>query len=453
MFSNTTPLNWFNTLRRLKKEGNFEGHLGKELGLLPGRKAFTSQLQGATKHKPTHILTEAATPATKHIKAHKPRKNIKVAMALSGATGGDNEPHELYSFPALSPESNPVADAPSSAGTQRTLLSPSPSRNTFRARLEAAREDIETLKSPERVEHHPGELDERKAEAEDRIRALAAAKIQAGGRGRKARLTLASLKAEKAAAVRAAPPSPEASVRDATAALLSPSTAVTRNTPAKTPPSPQDPLARMEAGLPPKVSGGHFTRASSAKKAKVRSESEVLNALSRLAYGTPPRSKGVPTLLPKAKTPSPPKKAPSPPKIKGLGAAKAAAVAKAKPVTPVKPTTPAKPKTPVQEVKAQKTPESMRSRIKKAATKLLEEQAEKALEGQQEAPKKSFDRLSLKTAKWPGTLAIARKHMSNEEIEKVIGEPLVLPVGEKSKQYTPEKTKKLKAALNERLPA
>ena len=95
----------------------------------------------------------------------------------------------------------------------------------------------------------------------------------------------------------------------------------------------------------------------------------------------------------------------------------------------------------------------MRTKIKKAAAKLLEEQAAKVTEGQEMAPKKSFDRLSLNAAKWPGTLAIARKHMSNEEIEKVIGEPLVLPVGEKSKQYTPEKTKKLKAALRERLPA
>ena len=169
----------------------------------------------------------------------------------------------------------------------------------------------------------------------------------------------------------------------------------------------------------------------------MRSETEVRGALSRLLYGSPQNTKAAPSLLPKAKTPSPPK-------IKGLGAARAAAVAKAaKAKTPVKEKTPAK--TPVKE----KTPAKVKTPVKvktpaKAEVTTIPEPA---------AQKKSLDRAMLITAKWPRTLEIAKKHMTVEEIEKVIGEPLVHPLGSKSKQYTPEKTKKLKAALKERLPA
>jgi len=501
MFSNITPLNWFNTLRRLKKEGNFDGHLGKELGLLPGRKAFASQLQGVTKHKPTRILTEAATPETKHVKPHKPRKGIKAMLAQSGAIGEDGEPHgedgephELYSFPALSPDSAPAA-SPVSAATHRTLLSPVSS--SFRQRLDTVaphtspakvahdeeylRAEAESKGQTEKAREHEERMaKERKMlierlalgrqarkqaaalrvdKANKEIATKAATKIQAVGRGRKARLTVAALKANRStggssAPAAEAPRSPGASVRDATAVLLSPSMAETRRTPRPTPPSPQDPMERMEAGLPPKtvppkVSGGQF-KAPSGRK--VRTETEVLGALSRALFGPPSRVRAV---LPTN----------SPPKLRPLGAARAAAAAKPTKSSPQKvakktpspaKASPAKStakKSPVR-TSPTKEPSALALKIKKAAQEKTKQEAEEkakaALHEAQPAaapapaPKTPTTVLAiLLKAKWPGTLRMARQVLTDAEIEAKIGEPIT------SMNHTPEKTRKLKLALRE----
>jgi len=78
MFSNTTPLNWHGTLRRLRKEGDM-GQLGRDMGILPGRKSFTAQLMGlTTKHRPTHVINEAAAPLAKKVdKVHKVNNKLQ----------------------------------------------------------------------------------------------------------------------------------------------------------------------------------------------------------------------------------------------------------------------------------------------------------------------------------------------------------------------------------------
>ena len=87
MLNNNTPLNWHGTLRRLRKEGDM-GQLGRDIGILPGRKTFSAQLMGlTTKHKPTHIISEAAAPESKAVKAHRANKKVKSTVKSAGATG------------------------------------------------------------------------------------------------------------------------------------------------------------------------------------------------------------------------------------------------------------------------------------------------------------------------------------------------------------------------------
>ena len=77
MLSNTSPLNWQSTLRRLRKDAQM-GQLGKDIGILPGRKTFNAQLNGlTTKHRPTHVISAAAEPAENkqvHTISHSPWK-------------------------------------------------------------------------------------------------------------------------------------------------------------------------------------------------------------------------------------------------------------------------------------------------------------------------------------------------------------------------------------------
>jgi len=114
MFSNTTPLNWYNTLRRLKKEGDFNGYLGKELGLLPGRKAFASQLQGlTTKHRPTHVISEAAAPLAKKVnKVHKVNRKLQEDVKKAGVLSSEMPSNPVDSTPAAESPSE-VPQAPS----------------------------------------------------------------------------------------------------------------------------------------------------------------------------------------------------------------------------------------------------------------------------------------------------------------------------------------------------
>ena len=82
MFSNSSPLNWHSTLRRLKKE-NGMGALGKELGLknktlsaFVGDKTTTPVIAKATQNEVKKVLKE-----------HKPSKKLKKQIASSGSTG------------------------------------------------------------------------------------------------------------------------------------------------------------------------------------------------------------------------------------------------------------------------------------------------------------------------------------------------------------------------------
>jgi hypothetical protein len=248
MFSNTTPLNWYNTLRRLKKEGDFNGHLGKELGLLPGRKAFTSQLMGATKHKPTHILTEAATPATKHIKAHKPRKNVKALMAQYGASEGDT-----LNSPSV-PDSAPAA-TPAVESVHRQVQNPPIIR--LESELNSAATKIAT-----KIQAIKRGNDVRRKLAKEQ---QAATKIQALGRGFNVRRSLTAKAPEGGSTPSQRPtihaakaptegstPSQRPTIHAATAALLSPESP-SKAAPRMTPVKPDSQITSEPAYLLPNI--------------------------------------------------------------------------------------------------------------------------------------------------------------------------------------------------------
>ena len=113
MFANSSPLNWHSTLRRLKKEGNM-GDLGKELGVIPGKKSLENMLNGAVKSRPSHIIKVATNPAKKVVdNVHKPNKRVKKVVQQAGATDGGSEIVQEATQPTLTQTNspNPVSEA------------------------------------------------------------------------------------------------------------------------------------------------------------------------------------------------------------------------------------------------------------------------------------------------------------------------------------------------------
>ena len=81
MFSNSSPLNWHSTLRRLKKE-NGMGMLGKELGL---KNKTLSAFVGDKTTTPV-IAKATQNEVKKVVKVHKPDKKLKKQIAVSGSS-------------------------------------------------------------------------------------------------------------------------------------------------------------------------------------------------------------------------------------------------------------------------------------------------------------------------------------------------------------------------------
>jgi len=128
MFSNTTPLNWHSTLRRLRKEGDM-GQLGRDMGVLPGRKTFSSQLQGmVTKHKPSYMISEAAAPAAKRVnKVHKINKKLQSEVKKARASASDAP---TSTSTAINTPANVAANAAANAATTAALQNIPPGPGT-----------------------------------------------------------------------------------------------------------------------------------------------------------------------------------------------------------------------------------------------------------------------------------------------------------------------------------
>ena len=87
--SNSSPLNWHSTLRRLKRDGNM-GDLGRQLGI-PGRNG-TLEAMIATKRRPTHFLSNINDIEVAVVdKPHKPNKKAGKAIKTAGASGENSE--------------------------------------------------------------------------------------------------------------------------------------------------------------------------------------------------------------------------------------------------------------------------------------------------------------------------------------------------------------------------
>ena len=86
MMSSSTPLNWHSTLRRLKKD-DVMGGLGKELGILPGRKKSLEAMLSGAISKSTPILASAAISPVKVVnRIHKPNRATKKVVSEASAT-------------------------------------------------------------------------------------------------------------------------------------------------------------------------------------------------------------------------------------------------------------------------------------------------------------------------------------------------------------------------------
>ena len=219
MFSNSTPLNWHSTLKRLRKEGDM-GQLGRDMGILPGRRTFTSQLMGmTTKHRPTQVISEAAAPLEKSVnKLHKVNKKLQKVVKKAGASKEDapvptDSTAEVEGALEAIPSGPKHAETPPKA-PRIARKPPTPPPPTFPTpeRVPWDEEYYSVASSDEENERPPKTP---------------------------------------------APKTPKAptTVKSATAALLSTAVspaiarAITKRAPISTPKSPDDPLERMEQGL------------------------------------------------------------------------------------------------------------------------------------------------------------------------------------------------------------
>ena len=226
MFSNTTPLNWYNTLRRLKKEGDFNGYLGKELGFLPGHKAFTSKLLGLpTKHRPSLVISEAAAPVAKKVnRVHKVNKKLQEDVKNAGVLTSEEiaaelpstppEPETIYA-PPETPPSEPQ-QAQKIEDTVKRILDSTTLTKTHRTKIRQALLFMEG--GPEPKKKISEKILEEAKTLREEFRALSF-----GG---------ASDPSSSVPNLQTVSPT----IRNATSALLSPSGATTRLTPVKSDP-------------------------------------------------------------------------------------------------------------------------------------------------------------------------------------------------------------------------
>jgi hypothetical protein len=120
MFSNSSPLNWHSTLRRLKKEDGM-GALGKELGLK--NKTLSAFVGDKTT---TPVIAKATQNEVKKVaKEHKPDKKLKKQIAASGSSEENGVIGEAVGSPAAelgltSPQASTPPGMNTSEATPRT---------------------------------------------------------------------------------------------------------------------------------------------------------------------------------------------------------------------------------------------------------------------------------------------------------------------------------------------
>jgi hypothetical protein len=120
MFSNSSPLNWHSTLRRLKKE-NGMGMLGKELGLK--NKTLSAFVGDKTT---TPVIAKATQNIVKKVaKVHKPDEKLKKQIAASGSSEEKGVISEAVGSPVAelgltSPQASTPPGMSTSEATPRT---------------------------------------------------------------------------------------------------------------------------------------------------------------------------------------------------------------------------------------------------------------------------------------------------------------------------------------------
>ena len=120
MFSNSSPLNWHSTLRRLKKEDGM-GALGKELGLK--NKTLSAFVGDKTT---TPVIAKATQNEVKKVaKEHKPDKKLKKQIAASGSSEEEGVIGEAIGSPVAelgltSPQAGTPPGMSTSEATPRT---------------------------------------------------------------------------------------------------------------------------------------------------------------------------------------------------------------------------------------------------------------------------------------------------------------------------------------------
>jgi len=94
MFTNSNPLNWHSTLKRLKKDGDL-GQTGRNLGFIGGGTSILdySYTRLVSKKRPSHIVTLALSNDADAIKPHTTQSQSKLMRDVrkSGATEGSGD--------------------------------------------------------------------------------------------------------------------------------------------------------------------------------------------------------------------------------------------------------------------------------------------------------------------------------------------------------------------------
>jgi len=319
MFSNSTPLNWHSTLRRLRKEGDM-GQLGRDMGILPGRKTFTSQLMGmVTKHRPTQVISEAAAPLEKSVnKLHKVNKRLQKVVKKAGATKEDapvpTDSTEIEGALEAIPPGPKHAETPPKAAKPPTPKPPTPTPATEENKEEEEEED-EAAAAYKRASA--------RKKARSSVKKASSLSSRSGGTGGRTLsygdeegYVTASSGEEEGSPLRRtsktpAPKTPKApsTVKSATAAMLSTAVspaiarAITKRAPISTPKSPDDPLERMEQGLQQRQAKPKTPKPSAKSPKKRKGVLHAIGDAIHTMFGKTHTEPLLPVIQPAKKTP------------------------------------------------------------------------------------------------------------------------------------------------------